>query len=121
VLHADAELSATRAYPERVEHEPKWHDHIADWLTSRVLQPAVRTFANPARRLQRIVPYAAAHEAALRTISDARLRELGVDLRRRLRRDGFDLPVVGEVFALLREVGGRTVGQRHFDVQLMGG
>lgn len=121
VLRADAEMSATRAYPERVEHEPKWHDHVADWLTSRVLRPAVRTFANPARQLQRIVPHAAAHEAELRTTSDARLRELGRDLRRRLRRDGFKLPIVGEAFALLREVGGRTVGQRHFDVQLMGG
>jgi preprotein translocase subunit SecA len=121
VLRADAELSAGRAYPERTEHEPQWHDHVADWLTSRALRPLARRLADPARQLARIVPHAAAHEAALRTASDARLRALAAELRRRLRREGFKPEVVGQTFALVREVAARCVGQRHFDVQLMGG
>jgi len=121
VLRADAELSASRAYPERIEHEPKWHDRIADWLTSRVLRPSGQRIVDPAKQLARIVPFASVHEEKLRTTSDARLRELSVELRRRLRREGFKPEIVGETFALVREVGGRTLGQRHFDVQFMGG
>ncbi len=121
VLRADTELSAARAYPERVEHEPKWHDHVADWLTCRVFRPVAHRLRDPSKQLARIVPHAAMHEHALRDATDARLRELGLELKRRLRRQGFRPEIVGQTFALLREVAGRTLGQRHFDVQLMGG
>ena len=34
---------------------------------------------------------------------------------------GFEAPIVGRVFALVRELSGRHLGQRHFDTQLIGG
>jgi len=42
-------------------------------------------------------------------------------LRARLRRDGFCVAAVAEAFALVREAGRRTLGLRHYDVQLAGG
>ncbi len=121
VLRADVELSPARAYPERAEHEPKWHDRIADWLTSRAVRPLTRRLHNPSRQLARILPHAAVHEAAFRAADDAGLKDAALGLRRRLRREGFTLEAAGMAFALVREVASRVVGQRHFDVQLMGG
>lgn len=49
------------------------------------------------------------------------LRAMGVRLRERAR-DGEDLAdLLVEVFALVREVSRRTIGLRHYDVQLIGG
>ena len=120
-MRADVELAPARAYPERSEHEPKWHDRIADALTSRVLRPLVRTIADPSRRLARIVPHASLHAAELGAASDEALKAVTTELRRKLRREGFHPPLVGRAFALVREVAQRRIGQRHFDVQLMGG
>jgi len=121
VLRADVELAPARAYPERVEHEPKWHDKIADWLTSRVLRPSIRLFVNPSVRLARILPHVDAGAAGLDTATDEALVEIGRELKRRLRRDGFRPELVGRAFALVREVSARRIGQRHFNSQLMGG
>ncbi|MCC6531965.1 MAG: prepilin peptidase [Burkholderiales bacterium] len=121
VLRAEVELSPQRAYPERAEHEPKWHDRIADWLTSRIARPLARGLVNPSKKLARIVPLAAAHAEELARASDDDLRAAARDLRRRLRREGFRSDAVGRAFALVREVAARVIGQRHFDVQLAGG
>ncbi len=43
------------------------------------------------------------------------------ELRLELRRNGFSEQSVARAFALVREVAGRTIGQRHYDVQLLGG
>ena len=43
------------------------------------------------------------------------------DLRLRLHREGLRDELVEESFALVREAAGRTLGMRHFDVQLYGG
>src|SRR5258706_8722313 len=43
-----------------------------------------------------------------------------IDERRRLTREALE-PELVEVFAVVREAGTRTIGQRHYDVQLMGG
>src|SRR5262249_53558195 len=42
-------------------------------------------------------------------------------MRAQLRRDGFAPELVGKCFALVREAAVRTIGQRHYDVQLMAG
>src|SRR5262245_11842586 len=121
VLRTDVELAHARAYPERAEHEPKWHDRIADALVSRVLRPLLQRISNPSRRLARIVPHAEAAAAEFAGAPDAALQAHATALRSRLRRDGFTLEHVGRAFALVREVADRELGQRHFDVQLMGG
>jgi len=61
-------------------------------------------------------------EAALKEESDEVLRERFQELRERVQDEGDSLDIVlPEAFALTREAGRRTMGMRHFDVQLIGG
>jgi len=71
--------------------------------------------------LQSIVPEIAAFEPEIEQLSDADLRAQTGQFRSRLER-GEDLDdLLAEAFATVREAGKRVLGQRHFDVQLMGG
>ena len=57
----------------------------------------------------------------LESRSEDELRAMGARLRERAR-DGEPLEeLLVEVFALVREVSRRTIGLRHYDVQLIGG
>jgi preprotein translocase subunit SecA len=70
---------------------------------------------------QRRVALIGAFEAELEHDSDAELRERMDALRERAR-DGEELDaLLPECFAIVRETGKRTMGMRHFDVQLIGG
>ena len=61
-------------------------------------------------------------EPEMELLDDGELREHADELRRRAREDGDSLDqLLPEAFALTREAGRRTLGQRHFDVQLIGG
>jgi preprotein translocase subunit SecA len=73
------------------------------------------------RALQSIVPDIGALEPELEALSDEDLARKTVAFRQRLDagEDLNDLLVEG--FAVVREAAKRTIGQRHFDVQLMGG
>jgi len=63
-----------------------------------------------------------AFEGELELDSDDELRERIVALRERVREGGEPLEdVLPECFAIVREMGKRTMGMRHFDVQLIGG
>jgi preprotein translocase subunit SecA len=60
-------------------------------------------------------------EPELEALDDAGLRARSDDLRQRAR-DGHDLDeLLIEAFAVCREAARRTIGLRHFDVQLVGG
>ena len=60
-------------------------------------------------------------EAEMELLEDAEIRTEADDLRERAR-DGEPLDdLLPEAFALCREAARRTLGQRHFDVQLIGG
>jgi len=60
-------------------------------------------------------------EPEIRELTDAQLRAAADSLRARAR-DGEPLDdLLYECFALVREAGWRTMGMRHFDVQLIGG
>ena len=60
-------------------------------------------------------------EAGIAALSDAELRAKTDEFRRRLA-DGTELDdLLPEAFAVVREAAKRTLGQRHFDVQLIGG
>ena len=73
------------------------------------------------RALQGLVPDINALEGAMRSLSDDALRAKTAEFRGRLDR-GEDLDdLLIEAFAVVREAAGRVIGQRHFDVQLMGG
>jgi preprotein translocase subunit SecA len=73
------------------------------------------------RALQSLVPDINALEPELELLSDEELAHKTVEFRERLA-NGEDLnDLLTEAFAVVREGGKRAIGQRHFDVQLMGG
>jgi preprotein translocase subunit SecA len=62
-----------------------------------------------------------AYEAELEHYTDAELREAADELRERARGGESLDDLLYETFALVREAGKRSLGMRHFDVQLIGG
>jgi preprotein translocase subunit SecA len=76
------------------------------------------------RDVKRMMPVVAeinALEPAMTALDDQALRSKTDELRKRLA-DGVDLDdVLPEAFAVCREAARRTLGMRHFDVQLIGG
>jgi preprotein translocase subunit SecA len=73
------------------------------------------------RKLRRIADQINSIEDDFAALSDAELRALTDEFRQR-HADGESLDeLLPEAFATVREAAKRTLGQRHFDVQLMGG
>src|ERR1035437_2758525 len=73
------------------------------------------------RALQSLVPDINALEPELERLSDDDLAHKTVEFRERLE-NGEELnDLLVESFAVMREAARRAIGQRHFDVQLMGG
>ena len=73
------------------------------------------------RKLKRIAQQVNSIEDDFVAMSDAELRGMTEELRQRYA-DGESLDeLMPEAFATVREAAQRTLGQRHFDVQLMGG
>ncbi len=70
---------------------------------------------------QRRVPQINALEPAIATLSDEALRAKTVEFRERLASGATLDELLPEAFAVVREAGKRSLGQRHFDVQLVGG
>ncbi|MDQ3575470.1 MAG: preprotein translocase subunit SecA [Actinomycetota bacterium] len=73
------------------------------------------------RRLQGVADQVNAIESDFVAMSDDELRGMTDEFRKRLD-DGEDLDdLLPEAFATVREAAKRTLGQRHYDVQIMGG
>jgi len=73
------------------------------------------------RSLAAVVPLINGLEPEIEALSDAELAAKTAEFRERLDR-GEDLnDLLVEAFAVVREAARRTIGQRHYDVQLMGG
>ena len=73
------------------------------------------------RRLQKITEQVNALEEATQALTDEELRALTPEFRERLAAAETLDDVLPEAFAAVREAARRTLGQRHFDVQIMGG
>ncbi|MGA1052381.1 MAG: preprotein translocase subunit SecA, partial [Ilumatobacteraceae bacterium] len=73
------------------------------------------------KALQGIVPDINALEDEYRTLSDDALRAKTGEFRQRLDNGATLDDVLVEAFAVTREAAGRVIGQRHYDVQMMGG
>jgi preprotein translocase subunit SecA len=90
-----------------------------------VLAPLTRLFDPNEREVKRHLTVAnavTALEPELKELDDAALRARSDELRERASKDGADLDdILIEAFALCREASRRTIGLRHFDVQLVGG
>jgi len=72
-------------------------------------------------RLQQIVEQINALEPAFEALSDAELASKTAEFRARLEGDETLDDVLVEAFAAVREAAKRTIGMRHYDVQLIGG
>ena len=73
------------------------------------------------KQLARIVVEVNAQEAKFAALSDQELREMTPKFQKRYA-DGESLDeLLPEAFAVVREASKRTLGQRHYDVQIMGG
>lgn len=114
-----------------LNHPPATHDLRPEKQDARpgTVQKILKAATGGAERrirshmagLGKILPIIAKHTAPLELKSDAELKAEATRLGLELRRHGFRDDIVANVFALVREVSGRTLGKRHFDVQLMGG
>jgi preprotein translocase subunit SecA len=121
MITAAGELADGRPYAERSEREPGFHDKAAEFLLGHTVRPARRVLFNSARGLASIVHHVQRHEATLALASEENLTALARGMRGRLRKEGFAETLVGECFALVREVASRTIGKRHYNSQLMAG
>ena len=71
--------------------------------------------------LQPIVDQINALEHSLLTLSDSELKNKTLEFKQRLKNKETIDQIMPEAFAVVREASKRVIGQRHFDVQLMGG
>ncbi len=73
------------------------------------------------KALQALVPDIAAHESELQRLSDDEVRAKTGEFRSQLDRGAELDDLLIEAFAVVREASNRVIGQRHYDVQMMGG
>ncbi len=73
------------------------------------------------KRLAKQVQQINALESAMQQCSDQQLREKTAELKQRYQQGATLDQLLPEAFALVREASRRTIGLRHFDVQLIGG
>jgi preprotein translocase subunit SecA len=87
------------------------------FLTKLFGDPNAREVA----RLRAIVEQAAKHEATMQGLSDADFRSKTAEFKERLAKGESSDAFLPEAFALVREASKRVLGQRQYDVQLIGG
>jgi preprotein translocase subunit SecA len=73
------------------------------------------------KRLEAIVPFINDLEPEFQKLSDLELRGKTEEFKKRLKEGQTLEDILVEAFATVREAAKRVIGQRHFDVQLMGG
>jgi preprotein translocase subunit SecA len=73
------------------------------------------------KRFREVVDEINALEPDMKALTDAQLRDKTQEFKDRLAKDEELDDLLPEAFALVRETARRQIGQRHFDVQLMGG
>ena len=77
--------------------------------------------AREVKRMQPLVASINEFEAGLRQVSDEKLQAKTGEFKRRLEKGETLDDLLPEAFAVCREVSGRVLGMRHYDVQLIGG
>ena len=73
------------------------------------------------KRLEKIAEVVNSHEKSFSDLSDTELREMTEKFKTRLNAGETLDEILPEAFAVVREASKRTLGQRHYDVQIMGG
>lgn len=91
-------------------------------MIARILSIIIGTNnARQLRRLSPIVDQINSFEPTISTLSDEQLKAKTIEFRQQLSQGKTLDDILPEAFAVVREASRRTIGQRHFDVQLMGG
>lgn len=72
-------------------------------------------------KLKPLVDLVNSFEPDAKKLSDKKLREKTAEFKKRLEKGESLDDILPEAFAVVREAARRTIGQRHFDVQIMGG
>lgn len=89
-----------------------------DAITGRIMRAGE---GRVLRRLQRVVDQVNSLQDEFKALSDEELQSLTPEFKQR-HTDGESLDdLLPEAFAAMREAAWRTLGMRHFDVQVMGG
>jgi preprotein translocase subunit SecA len=107
----------TGAYAERRDRRGGALDRWA----ARAAGPLVRLRRARPVRPRALLRAVNAAETAVRRLGDGDLERTASALREPLQRWGFDDELVARTFALVREAARRGVGERHYDVQVVGG
>ena len=107
---------ATGSYPEREDVRESWLDRT----TSAVFGALYQRFG-PNHLDRGFLRQVARASEGLELLTTHKLSEMATVLRGDLHRHGLRPDLVASAFAVIREVSGRTLGMRHFDVQLLGG
>ncbi len=79
------------------------------------------TLFNPLRKFEKKVAEINRLEREIQSLSDGALREKSAALKTRAQNGALLDALLPEAFALVREAARRTLGQRHYDVQCIGG
>jgi preprotein translocase subunit SecA len=103
-------------YPEQRLLRERWYESPARALAAGLARPVVGSSTG----YRPIVRMSGAHAVTAAGLSAAALQRRAVALGQVLRVQGFRAEPVAELFALVREAAARTLGQRHYDVQLIG-
>lgn len=107
-----------QVYPERPDRPG---GGAIDRIGSAAGGMLARFLASRPARVRAIVGAVAPFVPAMAALADTELAPRARELALQLRRHGLADALVAETFALVREAAGRSVGMRHFDVQLIGG
>ena len=107
---------ALGSYPQREDLRDSWLDRTAANLGGFFRQRAYGRKPGHEEFLSRVNLEA----QPLGGLTDRELREGIPELRRRLYSEGLQETLVARVFAIVREIAGRRLGLRPFDVQLLG-
>jgi preprotein translocase subunit SecA len=93
---------------------------VEEWLRAGMARLRRAFLGGAARPTGSFVRQVNALEAGLQNQDDARLRDAMREVARLLQIQGLREEGVARAFALVREASRRTLGMRHFDVQLLG-
>ena len=115
---ADLVLPRPILNEERAERREGALDRIWAQVEAHIVARLAR---HRTERLRRVLSLVDGHDASLRTLDDDALDRAVLDIKRDLRRDGeLDPVLVARGFAVIRELSARVLGQRHYDVQILG-
>jgi preprotein translocase subunit SecA len=98
-------------------NRPRWYNTRVFKFVSKLLD----TNEKELKRLRGVVEKINALEEETKKLTDEEMKAKTADLKLRLERGETVNEVLPEAFALVREAAVRTIGQRHYDVQLMAG